>query len=437
MVRPLPDPLRVLLDVSHLGHVQSGPRRSIRRTGLHRVVEQTIKWVSAEPGVEVTLASARQWEPAFEYVELHPDLKALRFPIPGRKRLGSRIRQWAAAEHSRMDLRPVGALPSRMANRIAGDTNRVLDVLTHKLGRGAHATSDIFHSPLDALPAASERSRRVRYFLTVYDLIPMLFPNAVAGWNGDAWLRKIVGSLGPEDDVLAISEHTRADLLTAVPALVPERVHVTPLAADRAVFRPCTDETRLAAVRARYGLPADAPYVLTVATLAPHKNLPTLLRAFAELVRAERLGDLHLVLVGARGWGADSVTAEVGRLDELRGRVIFTGYVDDADLAPLYSGALAFAYPSLYEGFGLPPLEAMQCGTPVIASNTSSLPEVVGDAGLLVDPRDPDALAQAILDVYSDGALRADLSRRALARAQEFSWARYARETVGAYRAAI
>jgi glycosyltransferase involved in cell wall biosynthesis len=124
-------------------------------------------------------------------------------------------------------------------------------------------------------------------------------------------------------------------------------------------------------------------------------------------------------------------------LPAIRGRIVLTGYVDDADLAPLYRGATAFVYPSLYEGFGLSQLEAMQCGTPVIASNTSSMPEVVGDAGILVDPRDGDALCQAMLDLCRDAPMRARLSERSLARAARFTWERTTREALAAYRAAL
>jgi len=174
-----------------------------------------------------------------------------------------------------------------------------------------------------------------------------------------------------------------------------------------------------------------------VGTLEPRKNVVHLIRSFAELVRAERIPDLHLVLTGGQGWDYEPIFAEAERLREVRDRIHFTGYADDVDLAPLYSGALAFVYPSLYEGFGLPVLEAMQCGTPVITSSTSSLPEVVGDAGLLVDPQDGAALCQAMLALYEDADRRAELSSRAVARAGRFSWERCAHETVAAYRQAI
>jgi glycosyltransferase involved in cell wall biosynthesis len=296
------------------------------------------------------------------------------------------------------------------------------------------AGADVYHSPVFALPEQACSRDGPRRFLTVYDVIPLLHPELFS-WGGEQWLRAIVDSVRPDDCVLTISQRTKDDLLTLRPAMDPDRVFVTHLAADPARFYPCDDPARLAAVRGRYGIP-EGPYVLSVGTLEPRKNLPHLLRTFADLVRAERADDLRLVLTGAKGWDFETIFSEVEQLAALRDRVVFTGYVDDGDLAPLYSGAAVFVYPSLYEGFGLPPLEAMQCGTPVITSNTSSLPEVVGDAGLMVDPRDGDALAQAMLDVYRAPGRRADLAARALVRAAQFSWDRYARETVAAYRAA-
>lgn len=433
MSRPSDRPVRTVFDVSFLGRVHSGPQRSQLRAGIFRMVEQAVGALSVAPGLELSLgAHTPMLGAALEYVERHPGMRQVRFPVPARTRLGTHIRARAVARHTQTGANATGALPSRIVNRVAGDVNRALDRLSHQAGVSALARADVFHSPFNPLPPADERLRRVQYFLTVHDLIPLVRPEV----GGMGWLREILDSIGPDDHFFADSEHTKSDLLNAVRALRPERVSVTPLAADPALFRPCTDAARVAAVRAKYGVP-DGPYILTVGTLAPHKNIPRLLRAFAELVHAERLGDLRLVLTGAKGWGYEATFQELDRIGPVSGRVHFTGYVDDEDLAPLYSGALVFVFPSYYEGFGLPPLEAMQCGTPVITGNAASLPEVVGDAGVMVDPHDQDAFAQAILDVYRDSAWRQELAGRALIRAREFTWARFADQTVAAYRRAL
>ena len=191
-------------------------------------------------------------------------------------------------------------------------------------------------------------------------------------------------------------------------------------------------------VRERYGIPPGSPYLLSLSTLEPRKNLAHTIRSFAAIVQSNAAPGLHLVLAGGKGWLFDDIIYEIKLAGTaVRDRIILTGFVEDTDLAPLYSGATAFVFPSLYEGFGLPPLEAMQCGTPVITSNTSSLPEVVGDAGIMLDPKDQDGLCQAMLDVYNKPELRSQMSQKSLAQAAKFSWERCAEETISAYRTAI
>jgi glycosyltransferase involved in cell wall biosynthesis len=190
-------------------------------------------------------------------------------------------------------------------------------------------------------------------------------------------------------------------------------------------------------VTSRYGIPGDAQYLLSVNTLEPRKNMQHAIRCFSAMIQAERIRDLHFVLVGTNGWRYEEILATVADCNLASDRIITTGYVPDDDLAPLYSGALAFVYPSLYEGFGLPPLEAMQCGTPVITSNTSALPEVVGDAGIMVTPDDADALCHAMRDMYQRPDLRTASGKRAIERAADFSWDRYTDNVVAAYRVAM
>lgn len=292
---------------------------------------------------------------------------------------------------------------------------------------------DIYHSPFFPLP---ERRGRARRFVTVYDLIPVLHPEFYRKLPDQIeMIPAVVRSVGPEDWILTISQATRDDLLAYRPDLAPERVVVTPLAAADCFYRN-HDEAEAAEIRGRYGIP-HAPYVLSLSTLEPRKNIAHVIRCFARFVQQEGVSDLNLVLIGERGWDMDGILEEISRLGDLRKRIIITGRVPDADLSALYSGALWFAYMSFYEGFGLPPLEAMQCGVPVVTSNTSSLPEVVGEAAITLDPRDEDGLCETFLRLYRDESLRADLSERGLRRAGEFSWERCAAETVAAYRKAL
>ncbi len=204
------------------------------------------------------------------------------------------------------------------------------------------------------------------------------------------------------------------------------KITVTYEAASPA-FAPQPPEA-VSAVRERYGLPAR--YLLSVGTIEPRKNLGRVLAAFEQL-RAEDLVDA-LVIVGKKGWLYDDFFARLDR-SPAKQAVIFPGWVADADLPAVYAGASALAFPSEFEGFGLPVLEAMACGAPVVCSNTSSLPEVAGDAALLVDPLDTDALTVALRRVLSERSLASALRRRGAAQAARFSWARTAQETVAVY----
>jgi glycosyltransferase involved in cell wall biosynthesis len=193
-------------------------------------------------------------------------------------------------------------------------------------------------------------------------------------------------------------------------------------------FRPVVDKGRLEDVRKRYGL--HSPFILYVGTLEPRKNLLRLVRAFAGM---KKRGLPHkLVMVGQAGWHCKPIFAEVERLN-LTQDVMFTGYVPFEDLPALYSAAESMAFPSLYEGFGLPVIEAMACGTPVVTSNSSSLAEVGQGAALLVDPLSTEAIADALASIHMDPAVRHDLSGRGICRAEEFTWERSARLTLQVY----
>ena len=281
---------------------------------------------------------------------------------------------------------------------------------------------DIIHDPTGSCPILLAPTYRV---VTIHDVIPYLYPQTstrLDRWIYRYWLPWAVQHV---DVIITVSQQSRKDILHFLP-VSPDKVMVIPEAADSR-FRPLPDDV-VASVLQRYDIPK--PYILYVGSLAPRKNLPRLLRAYA------RVREWHpawrLVIVGARKWKTTPIFATVQQL-ELEPYVHFTGYVADEDLPALYNGADLFVFPSLYEGFGLPVLEAMACGTPVITSNTSSLPEVAGDAALLVDPHDVEAIAAAMHRVLTDPDLARKLRKKGLARASQFTWERTARETIAVY----
>ena len=231
--------------------------------------------------------------------------------------------------------------------------------------------------------------------------------------------------------IVTVSDSARRDLLRfhGIPA---DRVSVVHEAASPA-FRPITDQSVLDRVRSRYGLPAR--FVLYVGTIEPRKNLLRLVEAFAQ---ARRRGLPHqLVCVGPYGWSSRDLAGHIAQLG-IKDAVRFTGYAPFEDLPAIYNLGELFVFPSLYEGFGLPVVEAMASGLPVITSNTSSLGEIAADAACTIDPTNTDAIADALVRVATDGALRQDLSARGLRRAQGFSWTQTAREMLAVYhRAAL
>ena len=232
--------------------------------------------------------------------------------------------------------------------------------------------------------------------------------------------------------VIALSEYARDDIINTY-GVAPEKVSVIPLAAP-AHFRPVLDEEQLQRVRQTYGIEGD--YILSVGAIQPRKNLSRLVAAYSRLRRARPEGNLpKLVLVGKCAWLYDETLRSIKELG-VSDSVILTGYVPESDLPALYSGALALVYPSYFEGFGLPPLEAMQCGTAVIVGDRTSLPEVVGDAGVMVDPFDEDDIAAAIEKVINDSNLREQLRVKGLERAKLFNWRKTARQTLAVYQKA-
>ncbi len=283
---------------------------------------------------------------------------------------------------------------------------------------------DLFHSPDFTLPPTLPGVPTV---LTVHDLSFIRDPDS-ADERLRAYLNRVVPrSVRRADHVLADSQATRQDLIELWDTPT-EKISVIYCGVDQR-FKPVTDPAALAAVRAQYAI-GDGPYIFSVSTLQPRKNYRRLIQAFVPL--ATRYPDLNLVIGGGRGWKVEEILAEPGRLG-VEDRVRFPGFVADEDLPALLSAAELFAYPSLYEGFGIPILESMACGTPVIASDRSSLPEVVGEAGLMVDALDVAALSAGMERLLSEDNLRAQLVERGNRQVARFSWADAARQLLDTY----
>jgi glycosyltransferase involved in cell wall biosynthesis len=268
--------------------------------------------------------------------------------------------------------------------------------------------------------------------VTIHDLSFEHFPQFFSHRERFFFKRTIPHTARRAAKVLTVSEYSRQDLIRTY-NLPPEQVVVTPNGVGPE-FRPVREKTRLAALRQQYGI--DRAYLLSVGNLQPRKNLARLIRAYTQLRASVEDFHCQLVIVGQKAWLSKNIFHEAHR-SRYAGDVILTDYVPEDDLPGLYSGATAFVYPSIFEGFGLPVLEAMACGAPVVTSNSSALPEVVGTAGLMVDPYDEEALAKAIQRLVYDAQLRAQLSEHSLQQAAKFSWRRTAELTLAVYQQAL
>lgn len=432
--------MQVLFDISVLG---IGHFSQQSRTGIFRVIENLANELLVHPDASVRFCSNTDrdnLESALAYWQHTPGIQAAPFSLPPFFQRWSGVAAKKQALIRQISDDPAMPWLKRKGKRIHIRRYEALENIfricsPHMLHPADRAGADIYHSPFHALPAGIKPGAYRGIFLTCYDLIPILYPQYCEQYPIDL-IRGMLRSITPETWVLCISESTRRDLLQYMGSKIsPERVLVTELAASDSFYQ-SRDAAYNASVKKKHGIPDD-PYVLSLCTFEPRKNIDTAIRAFARLIEQENIPDLNLVLVGNKGWMFDKIFAEIENSTTIRDRIIITGFVPDEDLAAIYSEALFFVYPSFYEGFGLPPLEAMKCGVPVVTSNTSSLPEVVGDAGLIVPPSDLDALCQAMLSLYRDASLRQQLSAKSLQRAARFSWKRCADETVQAYKQSL
>ena len=312
---------------------------------------------------------------------------------------------------------------------------RLRTALSHVLNRSQDSLFsgiDLFHATDNLLPFLTG----IPSVFTLHDLVFRFYPETVSGPN--RWFLKMMTGrfLRASDAVIAVSERTKRDaqLLYGIPnsriSVIHEGVHSR--------FRPAGQD-EIERVKHRYDLPAR--YLLFVGTIEPRKNLSTLLEAMTALKRQEADGTVEpiapkLVVVGKTGWLSDGFFRRIHELD-LDREVVLPGFVPDEDLPAVYSGAECFVFPSLYEGFGLPVLEAMACGAPVICSNTSSLPEIAGDAALLFDPGNPAEVRDAIVRVRSESSLRGELIGLGLRQAARFTWRDAAERTLEVYAAAV
>jgi glycosyltransferase involved in cell wall biosynthesis len=283
--------------------------------------------------------------------------------------------------------------------------------------------ADLFLSPMNAAPVAVSKYPHIKKFTVLYDAIPLIFPQYFPKLKRKMpSYVKLIRSINNRDYYFAISENTKKDFIKHVPAINPGHITVIPLAPNQE-YKRITDAGVINAARAKYNIPHGKRYMLSMCTLEPRKNLIFAVRSFAAFSQKNNIDDMVFVLGGA-SWDSfsEKFGAVLGGLEKYKNKIIQAGYIDDEDMNALYRGAEIFVYPSLYEGFGMPILEAMSCGAPVICSNASAMPEVIGDAGLMINPENEGELIKAFETLYFNEELRREYSKKGEARAKKFSW---------------
>lgn len=434
--------IKIAYDISVLGNYFSRPDA---KTGIYRVAEEVLNRLVSQPGIDLTLVGLCGESPAYtsigclhyfrERKELIDSVASVKFLETYQSKL--RLNWLYRRLHDRYFSKEFQKLPkySKESVLIRGslsllDKSRFIHADVSR--RFTPDKFDLLHSTYYSLPPF-ELTQGIPRLITIYDLIPLISKEYVNP-SLNSYFKSLLNSINHQKDwVVCISEYTRQEFCehTGFPS---ERTFVTQLAADQ-IFTPVGERAVIETARQRYRIPESDYFLCLASHLDPRKNIFHLIKSFINLIRENPTVDANLVLIGTLRFEREDLTKAAQAFEEFRDRVILAGYVPDEDLSALYNGSIAFVFPSLYEGFGLPILEAMQSGTPVISSNVTSLPEVAGDAAILVDPKSEDELSQAMLTLLRDKQMRDRLVEKGLARARQFSWDKCASETVDIYQA--
>lgn len=297
--------------------------------------------------------------------------------------------------------------------------------INRKIIQGLENNPNIYFSAAHSAPNFILKNKRIKKYILLHDTIPSIFPEFYPDIKVKTHpYNQLISSINKDDYYFANSENTRQDFLKYVSNISPDKIITTYVGANENFYR-CEDKTKNLEIRKKYNIPEDKKYIFSLCTLEPRKNLIFAVKNFVHFANKYNIEDLVFVLAGGY-WEffIDKLNKEIDNLSEYKNKIIKTGYIDDEDLASLYSNAEMFVYPSLYEGFGSPPLEAMQCGCPVITSNVSSIPEVVGDAAIMINPKNDEELINAYKALYYNESLRKELSQKGMERAKLFSWSK-------------
>jgi glycosyltransferase involved in cell wall biosynthesis len=359
------------------------------KTGVGNYVYNLIKWLGNIDSVNEYSIFLNSFKGSFNANIKYQNFKIKRFRIPGKILMLS----WGYLKFPPIDL------------------------LTGKF--------DIFHSTNFIIPPKKEG----KIIITIHDLYFMKYPENTELFGGRYFKRFLPSNINKVDKIIAVSRSTKRDIINIL-GVNEDKIEVIYEGVDN-IFKPINDRVKVLKIKDRYSLPDK--FILFVGSIEPRKNILSLIKSFS-LIRSKI--EHKLVVVGSKGWGYKNIFDAIDSLN-LRKSVMFTGYVPEYDLPYIYNASDLFVFPSFYEGFGLPVLEAMACGIPVIASNRSSIPEIIGDSGIVIDPDNIHELKDAMLNLLNNDELKKRLIDKGIKRASMFSWEKTAYNTLDLYKSVI
>jgi len=422
--------IKILYDASILAN---GLKQTSSRSGVFFVAYNILLELTKINNVSLVLYVNNKFSFAFNFIKADPNLKNLTFYNHFFLNKLSSFKDNLKVKRTKSKSK----ILKLFLNFARGIISFILKLIFNRKKK-IDNNFDIFFSPLFKIPDNIRNNKKIKKFTISYDMIPFIFPEYHPNvQRGNFWFLSLMDSLNKDDYIFTISNHTKKDLIRLNKNIDKNKITTTYLATSDNFYQ-CKDKKKINKVLKKYNIPKNTKYIFSLCTLEPRKNLVHLVKCFIEFINKYNINDLYFVLGGGH-WDTfiKSIEKEIKDFNKSRNRILKIGYVDDEDLASLYSNAIFFVYPSLYEGFGLPPLEAMKCGTPVIVSNTSSLPEVVGNAGLMVDPKNEKQLVKTMYKLYNNEKLRKELSKKGLKQAKKFSWEKTVDQMVKRFREAL
>lgn len=414
--------IRILFDASALAE---GWMNSVNRTGIYFCASNILSELEKRGDVEIAYyCNERSISRLIHEIQRNSDVKEHKI-VNQNPILCCLSGWWVKTEQRRCECRS-------QKKRIRHDYFAILEIVIEKMAQLCNCTYqsiindyDLFFSVKYQAPEYILKNKSIAKMVLLHDAIAIIHPEFFKvkfQRFRKTWLEKLVESMNNEEWFITNSRQTKNDFLQCRPDIDDNRIFVNYLACSSA-FKPCIDMEQLAKVKEKYEIPSDKKYLFSLCAIEPRKNLVRIVRTFIQFVKKNQIDDMVMAL-GGKAWDSFVREFETQAVsgEDFEKYVVRIGYVEDEDLPILYSGAMWFVYTSQYEGFGLPPLEAMSCGCPVITSNSTSLPEVVGDAGILIDWDSDEQHIEAYERYYFDEKYRRKYAEKGLERAKDFSW---------------